>query len=717
MNLKPLILFTLLTTISTQNYLKLDDNCKFDVSSLIDRANQNSGRYINKLGYYSSCNEQKDKIYYLSETYGFLYTINYIFIGFCTPANCTPEDIKNVTETLWGKLPYKEIAVTNVKDFEEKKFKSDFGSYVFYFWLVTTLGFAIYATIVNRRKVWKKKRERKRLKKLGLYETANERRKSRKLTTTLKEMKKKTHPDWTQIWDLVHNLNTLLYPRRINSSVQVFELLRVLAFFWVIFSHEFAYRLKTSQNYIDISFLDYTKNSWAFTVVESGYYAVDIFLFMGGYVSILATNKFINSFQGLQLKHWVPVYLYGVFRRYVRIMPAYAIMMLFFWKSSYKFTGGPLTPDWFFCDNTNFWQSWILGWKSSIEEGGMCAGWCWYLAVDFQLYCTIPLIVLIVRKNKKAGIALSTSLIALCTLLTIIVCYVKDIYWINFNDGSMNKFYYAKSYLRGNVYYIGSLVAYLTMRGGKKKKGKKSNKPKKEFTEEQKKKHKHKKKKRGKIILLIVFLVGSALMIGDTLMLHYMFQWGRDSKQYSHHLHVFFVTFSKIIFVGSFMAILMPISFTYKGFSKFIAGNRLIQLMCNVSFTGYLFHFVVIMIRMHATETLPSYSFYDLLGAWSCDLFYSLILATMGSLLIELPVQAMYRTRIESVILHKMKHWVQSTKKKHHHHGKSKGTRSRTSHSKGKKKHEKKEIDLTKGKMKAKDDESEDLSLGRKKSE
>lgn len=676
-----LILITtlLLASAVKSNFLRLDDNCQFNISTLIERANQNSGRYINKLGYYSSCNEQKDKIYYLAETYGFLYTINYVFIGFCTPANCSPQDIESVVETLWGKLPYKGISVTNVKEFEEEKFKSDFGSYVFYFWFTITFGYAIYATIVNRRKVWAEKRERRRLKRLGLYETAGERRKSRRLTATVGDVKKKSQPDMTVIWDLVSNLNSLLHATRVNSSVQVFELLRILAFFWVIFSHEFAYRLKLSQNYIDVSFLDYTKNSWAFTVVESGYYAVDIFLFMGGYVSILATSKYVNQFQGLEGKHWIPVYLYAIVKRYIRIMPAYAIMMLFFWKVSYNFTSGPLTPDWFFCSPSNFWESWILGWKSSIDEGGMCAGWCWYLAVDFQLYLTVPLIVLIVNGKKKAGIALSSSLALLCTALTIIVCYWKNLHWLNYDDGKMNQYYYAKSYLRGNLYYLGCLVAYITSKDkGAKKKHKKA--PKREYTEEEKEAHKKKKKSRGKLILLIVFLVGSALMIADTLILHYMFQWGRNSKQYSHHLHVLFITFGKVIFVSSFMAILMPISFTYKGFSKFIAENRLIQLLGNISFTGYLFHFVVILIRMHGTESLPSYSFYDLLGAWCTDLFYTTFLATMGSLLVEIPVQAMWRTRFESKIINSMKHWVQKTKSHHHHPHKRKNSKNEEIH-------------------------------------
>lgn len=62
------------------------------------------------------------------------------------------------------------------------------------------------------------------------------------------------------------------------------------------------------------------------------------------------------------------------------------------------------------------------------------------------------------------------SFIGICTIWTIIVCYYKKIYFLNWNDDSMNRFYYAKSYLRGNIYYMGCLVSYMTMRGPKRKK-------------------------------------------------------------------------------------------------------------------------------------------------------------------------------------------------------------------------------------------------------
>jgi peptidoglycan/LPS O-acetylase OafA/YrhL len=182
---------------------------------------------------------------------------------------------------------------------------------------------------------------------------------------------------------MVKNLSGLIYPRRINSSVQVFELMRIMAFFWVVFAHEFAYRMSVSQNFADPTFLDYTKNSWGFTIIETGFYAVDIFLFIGGYVSILANTKYISNFGKVPPSKWAAIYVFAIFKRYVRIMPAYIVMMLFYWKVSPALTYGPFIYETHLCTSTTFWSSWIIGWNASITKSTLCTGWCWYLAVDF----------------------------------------------------------------------------------------------------------------------------------------------------------------------------------------------------------------------------------------------------------------------------------------------------------------------------------------------
>jgi hypothetical protein len=139
--------------------------------------------------------------------------------------------------------------------------------------------------------------------------------------------KEKKEKPFLALFDAVHNINSLIYPRIINPRVQVFDLLRVIAIVWVVLGHDLLYRLSISQNCIDSGFMDYSKNSWYFTYNQSGFYAVDIFLFMGGYVSIISLTRFIDNFAPFKL-HKIPLlYLFCVFKRYMRIMPAYAVLI------------------------------------------------------------------------------------------------------------------------------------------------------------------------------------------------------------------------------------------------------------------------------------------------------------------------------------------------------------------------------------------------------
>jgi peptidoglycan/LPS O-acetylase OafA/YrhL len=101
--------------------------------------------------------------------------------------------------------------------------------------------------------------------------------------------------------------------------------------------------------------------------------------------------------------------------------------------------------------------------------------------------------------------------------------------------------------------------------------------------------------------------------------------------------HMLFILFGKIAFVIGFMATMLPLAARFKGIGNFIAKNRLMQLIGNVSFGGYLYHFTVIQLRINSQNTMPSYVFYDLFGNWFTDIFFTLILATMSTLLIELP--------------------------------------------------------------------------------
>jgi hypothetical protein len=306
--------------------------------------------------------------------------LNAGFVGMCVPEQCTENDIEKLFDNIIGSKQWSQIVIVDEYQYSKNNLQWTFGTAVWFIIFGVAGIVAIYATYTNQKAVKAIKDKKDEEAELGRRKTANQLRKSQ----GPEEKGAKTKPSFWVQWDLVVNLRGLIYPMRINSSVQVFELMRIAAFFWVVWGHEFAYRMPDSSNYIASDFFHYTGHSWGFTLIETGFYAVDIFLFIGGYVSILATTKYVNSFQRATIDKWPAMYGFCLIKRYVRIMPAYAMMMLYYWKVNPVLArGGPFSSESFQCNSSNFWNSFIIPLRASITKPVICAGWCWYLAVDF----------------------------------------------------------------------------------------------------------------------------------------------------------------------------------------------------------------------------------------------------------------------------------------------------------------------------------------------
>ena len=63
------------------------------------------------------------------------------------------------------------------------------------------------------------------------------------------------------------------------------------------------------------------KEDWVTTLVMTGFYAVDLFLIIGGYVSILFVSKAFTEFKDSKLWKLPVLYLFMVLKRYMRMMP------------------------------------------------------------------------------------------------------------------------------------------------------------------------------------------------------------------------------------------------------------------------------------------------------------------------------------------------------------------------------------------------------------
>ena len=306
-------------------------------------------------------------------------------------------------------------------------------------------------------------------------------------------------------------------------------------------------------------------------------------------------------------------------------MPAYAVLIWAYYVIAPTVIDGPYSQAILYnwpCNQQNFWESFALGWQVDVSKGLLCALWGWYLALDFRVFSTIPAILIISsyfgKKKKQAGMAMCLAACVLSIAYTYIQCYKLEVYYINPKDDNdtMSNYYYADTIQRSVIYYIGCLFAYMTMKPDKEKEKvadgetdkevkKTEDELKEDFLHDEMKKLK--KRKAAKRMHLIFFLIRLVTLAAVTLILHYVFQWGRDLMSLNRFWTMSFLAFGKIAFIIGLMTILLVISFRFRGFDEHLAGNRFVQLIANLSFSMYLFHFPVIMIRIYSLRSIPTY--------------------------------------------------------------------------------------------------------------
>ena len=97
---------------------------------------------------------------------------------------------------------------------------------------------------------------------------------------------KSTCKSIVEAFDFVERMPTMMVSKRPNAESAAFDLIRNLSMCWVIMAHQFSERITKNAAVLNIATaLSTAKHDWVVTFIEHGFYAVDFFLFMGGYVA------------------------------------------------------------------------------------------------------------------------------------------------------------------------------------------------------------------------------------------------------------------------------------------------------------------------------------------------------------------------------------------------------------------------------------------------
>ncbi|XP_034933564.1 nose resistant to fluoxetine protein 6-like [Chelonus insularis] len=195
---------------------------------------------------------------------------------------------------------------------------------------------------------------------------------------------------------------------------------------------------------------------------------VDTFLFLSGFLFArivlqeLDKRKYINFF-----------FLY-VFR-YIRLTPAYLVMIGLYTTWLPKLDSGPLwsrmTEEKRRCLDS--WWTNLLYINNYVNTDNLCMFQSWYLSVDTQLFILAPAIIYPLWRWRKVGELILSSATALTVVVPFTVTLVNSldptlmIYIKEIQDISSNyyfKNFYIKTHMRASAYCFGLIFGYILYR-------------------------------------------------------------------------------------------------------------------------------------------------------------------------------------------------------------------------------------------------------------
>lgn len=247
--------------------------------------------------------------------------------------------------------------------------------------------------------------------------------------------------------------------------------LRVISMCWVIQGHTYGFSELILKD--PVYAVTSLSKRFSFQAILNGTYSVDTFFFLSGLLVAYVAMKEISEKGRL---NWI--YYFG--HRYWRLTPIYALTLMFFTTIYTLLITGPLA--WIGTDQdgpiystTNdcrkYWWTNLLYINNFYPKYGSetnCMGWGWYLANDMQFYMVLsPIIIILIHKNWKIGVAFCLFLIMTCIgLRAFTVIYYgmnqnQDISKHKDDPWGQNGPIYTKPYTRWSVYIVGMLTGYL----------------------------------------------------------------------------------------------------------------------------------------------------------------------------------------------------------------------------------------------------------------
>jgi peptidoglycan/LPS O-acetylase OafA/YrhL len=108
-----------------------------------------------------------------------------------------------------------------------------------------------------------------------------------------------------------------------------------------------------------------------------------------------------------------------------------------------------------------------------------------------------------------------------------------------------------------------------------------------------------------------------------------------NKPQYPQWYDSGFITFSKFVFVFGAMLFLFSLSELVPSFPKWIQKNPVVQWFANLGFSYYLWHYMILDLRVWGQSAQTYNTDYIVIGGWMGDLFMTTGLAFWSTMVCE----------------------------------------------------------------------------------
>ncbi|KAL6258374.1 hypothetical protein P5V15_010328 [Pogonomyrmex californicus] len=415
-------------------------------------------------------------------------------------------------------------------------------------------------------------------------------------------------------FSLYKNGKELMHTERRPGSIRCLDGLRFISIAWIIFGH--TYYMETVTVKMNLTHIPYMHYDWMNMLVLNGNIVTDTFFLLSG--TLLAYTELRKKERRSSKWRFDVIGLY--IHRYIRLTPAYAMMIGFYATLLYKFGTGPHWDTWIGSNRDFCREKWwinLLYLNNYLNVSDMCMSQSWYLATDMQFVWLSPIILypMLKLKSRFFIIVLTVFLIA-SVLAPFITTYTLQLmgtmlyYKEQMDLSQVFLEIYIKTYNRFGSYVVGIGLGYVLYK-----------------TQSYPVKLRIWSVVLGWIVAIVAGLsviFGSRNMYFDT----YVYNRLEASLYAGLHRQVFAISVSWIIFCCVH---------GYAGLINHLLSWRGWISLSKLTYCAYLSHFLFILSDAGAVRTSGNLTLMNVTRAFFANLVFTLILSVVWSLCFEMP--------------------------------------------------------------------------------